>query len=118
MTQSFLVTFDVCSLYAKIPHDFALRAIECFISNYRQSINPRFTTQLILAAVSFTLSKNSMTFDEMFYLQIQGNPMGTIFAPTFATLSMGCHEIQLDIIIRMKFTHPDPNYFERNWERF
>ena len=38
-----LVTFDVCSLYTNIPHEFGLRAIEYFVSNYRQSINPRFT---------------------------------------------------------------------------
>ena len=45
-----------------------------------------------------------MTFDEMFYLQIQGTAMGTIFAPTYATLSMGFHETELYTIIRNKFT--------------
>ena len=75
-----LVTFDVCSLYTNIPHEFGLRAIEYFITNYRQSINPiyntiynRFITQFVLEAASFILSNNSMTFNEMFYLQIQGN---------------------------------------------
>ena len=44
-----------------------------------------------------------MTFDEMFYLQIQGTAMGTIFAPTYS---------------RNKFTLPVSNYFEQNWRRF
>ena len=39
-----LLTFDVCSLYSIIPHEFGLRAIEYFVPNYRQSINPRFKT--------------------------------------------------------------------------
>ena len=51
-----LVTFDVYSLYTNIPHEFGLRAIEYFISNCRQSVNPRFTTQFILEAASFILS--------------------------------------------------------------
>ena len=110
-----LVTFDVCSLYTNIPHEFGLRAIEYFVSYYRQSINPRFTTQFILEAASFILSNNSMTLDEMFYLQIQGTAMGTILAPTYATLSMGFHEIELYAIIRNKFTLPISNHFEQNW---
>ena len=56
-----------------------------------------------------------MTFDEIFYLQIQGTAMGTIFAPTYATLSMAFHEIELYAIIRNKFALPVWNYFEQNW---
>ena len=35
---------DDTVLVTFIPHEFGLRAIEYFVSNYRQSINPRFTT--------------------------------------------------------------------------
>ena len=59
-----------------------------------------------------------MTFGEMFYLQIQGTAKGTIFAPTYTTLSMGFHEIKLYAIIRNKFTLPISNYLEQNWKRF
>ena len=44
--------------------------------------------------------------------------MGTIFAPIYATLSMGFHEIILYAIIRNKLTLPVSNYFEQNWKRF
>ena len=64
-----LVTLDVCNLYTIIPREFGRRAIEYFVSNYRQSINTRFTTQFILEAASVILRINSMTLDEMFYLQ-------------------------------------------------
>ena len=42
--DTILVTFDECSLYTNLPHELGLRAIEYFVSNYKQSINPRFTT--------------------------------------------------------------------------
>ena len=113
-----MVTLYECSLYTNISHEFGLRAIEYFVSYYRQSINPRFTTQFILEAASFILSDISMSFDEMFYLQIQGTATGTIFVSTYATLSMGFHEIELYAIIRNKFTLPVSDYFEQNWKRF
>ena len=59
-----------------------------------------------------------MTFDEMFYLKIQGTAIGTIFVLTYATLYIGFHEIELCAIIRNKFTLPVSNYFEQNWKRF
>ena len=43
--------------------------------------------------------------------------MGTIFSPTYATLSMGFHEIELNAIIRNKFTLQVSNYFGQNWKR-
>ena len=113
-----MVTLDECSLYTNISHEFGLRAIEYFVSYYRQSINPRFTTQFILEAASFILSDSSVSFDVMFYLQIQGTATGTVFVPTYATLSMGFHEIERYAIIRNKFTLPVSDYFEQNWKRF
>ena len=57
-----------------------------------------------------------MTFDEMFYLQIHGTSMGTVFPPTFATLFICFHEIEPYAIIR------DNSLFQlflkQNWERF
>ena len=43
--------------------------------------------------------------------------MGPIFAPTYVTLSMGFHEIELYAIIKNKVTLPVSNYFEQNWKR-
>ena len=109
-----LVTFDVRSLYTNISHELGLRAIEYFVSYYRQIINPRFTIQFILEAASFILRKNSMTFDEVLYLQMQRTTMGTIFASTYATLSIDYHEIELCAIIGNKFSLPVSQYVEQN----
>ena len=40
-----VILYDVCILYTNIPHEFGLTAIEYFVSNYRQNINPRFIHQ-------------------------------------------------------------------------
>ena len=113
-----LVIFDACSLYTNIRQEFGLRVIEYFVSKYKQSINPRFTTQFVLEAAILYFKQQFNAFDEMFYLQIQGTAMGTVFAPTYATLSIVFHEIELYAIIRNKFTLPVSNYFEQNWKRF
>ena len=44
--------------------------------------------------------------------------MGTIFAPTYATLTMGYHEEKLYTIIRNKFNDPQSEYFEKHRKRF
>ena len=59
-----------------------------------------------------------MIFDDNFYLQVQGTAMGTIFAPTYATLTMGYHEEKLYTIIRNKFNDSQSRCFEKNWKRF
>ena len=47
-----LVIFDVIGLYTNITHDIGLRAIENFVSNYKQN-DARFKTQIILKAENF-----------------------------------------------------------------
>ena len=44
--------------------------------------------------------------------------MGTIFAPTYATLVMGYLEIKLYSIIETKFDTNTKEYFVENWDRF
>ena len=44
--------------------------------------------------------------------------MGTVFAPTYANLSMGYHEIKLYDLIALNYTLDIRQYFVENWERF
>ena len=78
-----LVTFNVCSLYTNILREVELRAIEYFVSNSRQTINPWFTTQFILEAGSFILSKNLMTFNVLFKCFIWKKYIGPQLAEFF-----------------------------------
>ena len=39
-----------------------------------------------------------LTFDSEFYLQIQGTAMGTVFAPTYANLTLEYHKVKVYFI--------------------
>ena len=44
--------------------------------------------------------------------------MGTVFAPTYANLSMGYYEIKLYDLIELNFNLAIRQYFVENWKRF
>jgi len=113
-----IVTFDVKSLYTSIPHDLGLKAVDYFLTTFNNELHPRFSKQFILESVNFILKNNSLTFDELYYLQLQGTAMGTIFAPTYASLTMAFHETSLYDVIENKFGDLAKNYFVENWKRF
>ena len=58
-------------------------------------MHARFNKEFVLECAKFILQNNNMKFNNEFYNQIKGTAMGTIFAPTYATLSMGYFEIKL-----------------------
>ena len=90
-----IVTFDVISLYTSIPHEFGLEAIDYFLNKYQEDLQPRSRKEFVLESANFILKNNTLTFDSEFYLQIKGTKMGTIFAPTYADLTMVYHEIKV-----------------------
>ena len=55
-----------------------------------------------------------MKFNDEVYNQIKGTAMGTIFAPTYATLSMGYFEIKLYIGFTFKYTELLAEYIKEN----
>ena len=113
-----IVTFDVTSLYTSIPHEYGLKALGYFLTTFKEERNPRFNNQFILDAADFILKNNSLTFDSMFFLQLKGTAMGTVFAPTYANLTMAYHEIQVYFVIKNTYSLVVSKFFEENWFRF
>ena len=74
--------------------------------------------RFILDAADFILKNNSLAFDSMFFLQLKGTAMGTVFAPTYANLTMAYHEIQVYSIIKNPYNLVVSKFFEENWFRF
>ena len=87
--NAFLVSFDVESLYTNIPHEDGLAAMSFFLST-----NDEVPSEFLLSLTNFILKSNYFTFDEKWYIQIQGTAMGSAFAPNYANLFMGHWESQ------------------------
>ena len=66
---------------------------------------------------NFILKNNTLSFDSKFYLQIKGTAMGTIFAPTYANLTMAYYEIKVYSIIHLTCALAR-KYFQYSWFRF
>ena len=93
-----IVTFDLISLYTSIPHEFGFGAIDYFLTKYQKDLYPRFKKEFVLELENFILKNNALTFDSEFYLQTKGTATGTIFAPTYANLIMGYHQIKVYLL--------------------
>ena len=65
----------------------------------------RFNIPFILESIDFILKNNE------YFLQLQGTAMGTVFAPTYANLSMGYHEIKLYDLIELNYSVDIRQYF-------
>ena len=65
----------------------------------------RFNISFILESIDFILKNNE------YFLQLQGTAMGTVFAPTYANLSMGYHEIKLYDLIELNYSVDIRQYF-------
>ena len=59
-----------------------------------------------------------MKFNKEFYDQIKSTAMGTIFAPNYATLSMGYFEIKLYSLCTFKYGELLAEYIKENWKCF
>ena len=113
-----IVTFDVTRLYTSIPHEYGLKDLGHFLTTFKEEMNPRFNNQFILDAADFILKNNSLTFDSMFLLQLTGTAMGTVFAPTYANLTMAYHKIQVYFVSKSTYGLVVSKFFEENWFQF
>ena len=97
-----LVMFDVKSLCPSIPHNHGLQTISFWIEKNLDSLHSRFSKGSVLESITIILENNNCTFNNEFYRQISGTAMGTTFAPTYATLTMGYFEVRFYNICKLK----------------
>ena len=102
-------------MYTSILHEHCLKAIDYLLTKYQEKLHPRSRKEFVLESVNFIVKNNTLTFDSEFYWQIRGTTMGTIFAPTYANLTMGYHKIKIYPIIRQSYAlaskHLESFYF-------
>ena len=89
------MTFNVVILYTNIPRTLGLEALDYWVANHPESLHAGFHKEVVLECKKFILQSNNMKFNDESYNQIKDIAMGTIYAATSATLSMGYFEIKL-----------------------
>ncbi|XP_073398705.1 uncharacterized protein [Dendrobates tinctorius] len=105
--SSFLVTWDVNSLYTSITHEKGLRATETLME--KAGIRIRNLCSDLLELV---LKENYFLFQDTFYVQKQGTAIGSHVAPPYAIAYMASFEE--DYI----YTHPLYTQYSIAWLRF
>ena len=81
-------------------------------------LHPRFPKEFVLESVKFILENNNLNFDNEYFNQIKGTAMGTIFASTYANLTMGFLELTFYDLCRDKFGEDLGSFIFENWGRF
>ena len=78
----------------------------------------QYLTKFVLECAKRILQNNNVKFNNEFYNQFKGTAMGTIFAPTYATLLMGYFEIKLYSVFTFKYGELLAEYIKENWNHF
>ena len=81
--ESFLVTFDVASLYTNIPTEDGINAVKNAFIKFPDPRRPDLT---ILSMLRILLTNNNFIFGEERFLQVQGTAMGCAFGPSYANI--------------------------------
>ena len=89
-----------------------------WLDKHPNLIKSQFCKEFILESLQFVLKNNNFFFDDQYFNQRSGTVMGTIVAPTYATLVMGYLEILMYIKLSEQFSYNTSEYIEDNWDRF
>ena len=82
---SMLISMDVYSLYTNIPHADGVAACRTFVNKH--NIQSDIATDIPIL-IDFIHKHNTFTFNDKYYLQINGNIMGTKMAAAYAIIFM------------------------------
>ena len=116
--DTLLVTFGVVNLYTNALYTFRLETLDYWLENHSENLHARFKKEFALEYAKFILQNNNKKISNEFYSQIKGIAMGTIFAPTHATLLMGCFEIKLYSACTFKYGELLGGHIKKNWNHF
>jgi hypothetical protein len=84
-----LVSFDVVALYSSISHDLALQICSAYISaDVEFETRAKISVRNFLSLLRFCLINTYFVFNNTFYRQIKGLPMGASISVTVANIVM------------------------------
>ena len=94
-SDTVLVVADVNSLYPSIPIHEACDMIEIFLVD--KGMDATFA-KFVVKTLRLVLTSNTFTFDDKYWLQLQGTAMGTHCGPDFAILFLLILELRLKTV--------------------
>ena len=77
-------------------------ALKEYVSGWKNT-QTHYIRDFVLESIKIILENNNCTFNDEFYRQISGTAMGTIFAPTYTTLTMAYFEVHFYNICKLKW---------------
>jgi len=104
-----MVSLDVTSLFTNIPKELVFRAIE----NRWDSIqkNTKLSLNQLIYSIDLVLGSTGFAFNNWFYEQIYGSPMGSPLSPILADLVMDDLETfcmgSLDFVVQVFYRYVD-----------
>ena len=90
LSKTFLVSYDVTSLFTNIPLQEIIDIAINLIFNHNRNLN--ITRKELKKLFLFATSQTHFIFNSKFYNQIDGVAMGSPLAPVLANIFMGFHE--------------------------
>ena len=99
--DTFMVSYDVISLFANIPLDETLDVAVDTIFKYNYEI--KITKSELKKIFLFPTSETHFLFDNCYYDQIDGVAMGSPLGPVLANLFMSFHEDTFDLHLPTMF---------------
>ena len=90
LSKTFLVSYDVTSLFTNIPLQETIDIAINFIFNHNPNLS--ITRKELKKHFFFATSQTQFTFNSKFYNQIDVVAMGSLLAPDLANIFMGFHE--------------------------
>ncbi|UYV75853.1 hypothetical protein LAZ67_13001558, partial [Cordylochernes scorpioides] len=95
--NSTMVSYDVNSMYLSLPHQLIISQLTKFLQDAQLESD---TVATIVALTSICLNTTDFTFNNLFYKQIRGSPMGSPLSSPLAEIVMST----LDTWIQQQFT--------------
>jgi len=100
--DSFLISLDVVSLFTNIPIDLAVEGVEKRWDLFSNEC--KIPKEEFLGAIRLVLGSSFFTFDNVFYKQTFGTPMGSPLSPIIADFVM--QDLENSVLSTVKFPIP------------
>ncbi|XP_018311680.1 uncharacterized protein [Mycetomoellerius zeteki] len=97
-----LISLDVVSLFTNVPIDFAIKSIEKRWNKIKKGIS--IPKKEFIGAVSLVLESTFFAFNDEYYQQKFGTPMGSPLSPIIADLVM--QDLETEVLGKLEFPVP------------